>query len=97
MQPAGRFAGGTALSGWKLCEDFAPQDGATRVRGEGGAKSGGRRAAGRVKTGVGNVKILLPWTKPQGLAGSGEQTGRPKVLPAQRLCGRRQPTMELSS
>lgn len=43
------------------------------------------------------VKILLPGTKPQGLAGSGEQTGRPKVLPAQRLCGRRQPTMELSS
>lgn len=77
LQPAGRFAGGTALRGWKLCEDFAPQDGDTRLSGEWGAKSGGRRAAGRVKTGVGNVKILLPGTKPQGLAGNGEQRDRP--------------------
>ena len=51
----------------------------------------------KLRLGVGScVKILLPGTKPQGLARSGEQTGRPKVLPSQGLCGRRQPTMELS-
>ena len=47
------------------------------LAGRGGAKSGGRRAAGRVKTGVGNVKILLPETEVQGLAGNGEQRGGP--------------------
>lgn len=42
--------------------------------GERGAKRGRRRARGRVKSGGGNVKILLPGTKTQGFAGSGEQT-----------------------
>lgn len=55
------------------CEDFAPRNEATRVSGEQGAKSG-RRALGGAKTGDGNVKILLPGTEAQGLAGSGEQT-----------------------
>ena len=56
------------------CEDFAPRNEATRVSGERGAKRGRRRARGRVKSGGGNVKILLPGTKTQGFAGSGEQT-----------------------
>ena len=55
------------------CEDFAPRNEDTRVRGEQGAKRGGRRSRGRVKSGGGNVKILLPGTEPQGFAGSGEQ------------------------
>ena len=38
-----------------------------------GAKRGGRRVRGRVKSGGGNVKILLPETEAQELAGSGEQ------------------------
>ena len=69
------------LRGWE-CEDFAPRDGATRARGERGAKRGSRRTAVREKSGDGNVKILLPGTEPQGLAGSGEQrkeaAGRPE-------------------
>ena len=76
------FAGETAPSGRQLCEDFASRNGGTRVSGEQGAKNGGCRAAGRVKTGVGNVKILLPETEVQGLAGAGEQrveaAGRPE-------------------
>ena len=55
------------------CEDFAPRNGATRARGEWGAKRGGRRSPERAKSGGGNVKILLPEMEPQGLAGSGEQ------------------------
>ena len=35
----------------------------------------GRWPLEREKTGGGNVKILLPETEPQGLAGSGEQRG----------------------
>ena len=45
------------------CEDFAPRNGGIRVSGEGGAKSGGRRACGGAKSGDGNVKILLPETE----------------------------------
>ena len=60
----------------RKCEDFAPRDGATRDSGERGAKRGGRRARERAKSGGGNVKILLPGTEAQGLAGSGEQTGK---------------------
>ena len=41
-----------------------------------GAKRGRRRAAGREKSGGGNVKILLPGTESQGLAGSVEQRER---------------------
>ena len=55
------------------CEDFAPRNGGTRPSGERGAKRGGRRSRVREKSGRGNVKILLPGTEVQGLAGSGEQ------------------------
>ena len=55
------------------CEDFAPRNGATRVRGERGAKRGRRWATERAKSGGGNVKILLPETELQGLTGRGEQ------------------------
>ena len=55
------------------CEDFAPRNEDTRVCGERGAKRGGRRSRGGTKSGGGNVKILLPETEAQGLAGSGEQ------------------------
>ena len=67
------------------CEDFAPRDGAIRVSGEMGAKRGGRRPRGRPKSTGGNVKILLPETKPQGLAESGEQ----RKEAAGRLRGRK--------
>ena len=60
----------------RKCEDFAPRNGATRVSGKRGAKSESRRAAEREKFGGGNVKILLPETELQGLAGSGEQRAR---------------------
>ena len=55
------------------CENFAPRNGAARVCGEGGAKGKSHRVPGRSKSGGGNVKILLPETELQGLAGSGEQ------------------------
>ena len=55
------------------CEDFAPRNEDTRVRGERGAKRGGRRSRGMAKSGGENVKILLPGTEVQGLAGSGER------------------------
>ena len=55
------------------CEDFAPRNGGTRPSGERGAKRGGRRARRRSKSDGGNVKILLPETEAQGLAGNGEQ------------------------
>ena len=57
----------------RKCEDFAPRNGATRVSGERGAKRGGRRPLKGTNSGGGNVKILLPGTEPQGLAGNGEQ------------------------
>jgi len=37
------------------------------------AASGGERLPGRLKRGGGNVKILLPITESQALAGRGEQ------------------------
>lgn len=55
------------------CGDFAPRNGAARASGERGAKRDGRRALGRPKSAGGNVKILLPGTELQGLAGRGEQ------------------------
>jgi len=57
----------------RQCEDFAPKYEGTRPSGERGAKKFGRRAPGWLKRGGGNVKILLPITKVQGLAGRGEQ------------------------
>ena len=56
-----------------MCEGFAPRNEGIRLSGEGGAK---RRAGlpAELRLGVGScVKILLPGTKPQGLAGNGEQ------------------------
>ena len=56
-----------------LCEDFAPRDEAARVCGERGANRAAEKAAeGRRRRGI-CVKILLPGTKLQGFAGSGEQ------------------------
>ena len=69
-EPPPAYLGGR---GRRECEDFAPRNGGTRVCGERGAKRGGRRARGMEKSGGGNVKILLPETEAQGLAGSGEQ------------------------
>ena len=66
------------------CEDFAPRNEVTRVSGERGAKRGGRRTAKRTKSGGGNVKILLPETELQGLAGSGEQRGETAGRPEDR-------------
>ena len=60
-------------AGRRKCEDFAPRDGGTRASGEMGAKKRSRRGRERAKSGGGNVKILLPETEAQGLAGSGEQ------------------------
>ena len=80
------------------CEDFAPRNGATRVSGERGAKRGHRRATARVKSGGGNVKILLPGTELQGFAGSGERgakrgrrrlPGRPHSGPCSGICTRK--------
>ena len=70
-------AGETALSGRKLCEDFAPRNEATRDNGERGAKRAARSPAKLCFPAGSCVKILLPGTKRQGLAGSGEQRGRP--------------------
>ena len=63
------------------CEDFAPRNGAARLCGERGAN----RAAVK-STGLGRrrgicVKILLPGTKLQGFAGSGEQIAPLKKPP----------------
>ena len=68
------------------CEDFAPRDGGIRASGERGAKRGSRRELGRAKSGGGNVKILLPGTEAQEIAGSGEQ----RAEAARRLRGQNQ-------
>ena len=47
----------------RKCEDFASRNEGTRDSGERGAKRGGRRAPEKLKSGGGNVKILLPETK----------------------------------
>jgi len=57
----------------RQCEDFAPRYEGTRPSGERGANKFGRRAPGRRQSAGGNVKILLPDAKVQGLAGNGEQ------------------------
>ena len=56
-------AGETALSGRKLCEDFAPRNEATRVSGERGAKRLDRPPAKLHFPAGSYVKILLPETK----------------------------------
>ena len=56
-----------------MCEGFAPRNEGIRLRGEGGAKSLAELLA-ELRLGVGScVKILLPGTEAQGLAGRGEQ------------------------
>jgi len=56
-----------------FCEDFAPRNGAARICGGRGANRAAEKAAGgRRRHGI-SVKILLPGTKLQGFAGSGEQ------------------------
>ena len=65
-----------------MCKEFAPPDGRTRPSGEGGANRARKKAAG-AQRGRGNcVKILLPETEPQSLAGRGEQTAPGKRRPA---------------
>ena len=66
----------------KLCEDFAPRNGATRASGQRGANRAMEKPVGP-RWGRGNcVKILLPGTEEQGLADSGEQTAPWKSRPA---------------
>ena len=50
-------------AGRPKCEDFAPRNEGTRDSGERGAKRGGRRGPEELKSGGGNVKILLPGAK----------------------------------
>ena len=69
-----------------LCEDFAPRDGTSRVRGEGGANRDLEKAAGPGRRRGICVKNLLPGTELQGLAVSGEQTAPWKIRPAP-ACG----------
>ena len=57
-----------------LCEEFAPRNGAARVRGEVGANRALEKAAGLGRRRGIYVKNLLPGTKLQGFAGSEEQT-----------------------
>ena len=58
---------------------FAPRNGATRASRQRGANRALEKSAGP-RRGRGNcVKILLPGTEEQGLAGSGEQTA-PLIL-----------------
>ena len=67
-------AGRPRAAARKLCEDFAPRNGATRVRGERGANRAWEKPAG-LECRRGNcVKILLPGIELQGFAGNGEQT-----------------------
>ena len=64
-----------------LCEDFAPRDEAARLCEERGANRAAEKAAGgRRRRGI-CVKILLPETKLQGFAGSGEQIAPLKRSP----------------
>ena len=61
---------------------FAPRNGGIRSSGERGANRALEKPAGP-RRGRGNcVKILLPGTELQGLAGSGEQTAPWKSRPA---------------
>ena len=64
-----------------LCEDFAPRNDGARLCGERGAnRAAEKTAGGRWRRGI-SVKILLPGTKPQGFAGSGEQIAPLKKPP----------------
>ena len=70
-----------------MCEDFAPRNGAVRVRRERGANRASKKPAGLGRRRGNCVKILLPKTEPQGFAGNGEQTApRKNRLAARELC-----------
>jgi len=83
------FAGGAAPT-WStagqtparnFCEDFAPRNEAARLCGGRGANRAAEKVArGRRRRGI-SVKILLPETVAQGLAGSGEQIAPRKCRP----------------
>ncbi len=75
-------AGRPRAAARKLCEDFAPRNGAARVCGERGANRAREKAAGPGRRRRNCVKNLLPGTEPQGFAGSGEQTAPRKSRPA---------------
>ena len=75
-------AGGSRVPARELCEDFAPRNGAARVRGERGANRTSKKPAGPEWRRGNCVKILLPGTELQGFAGSGEQTAPRKSRPA---------------
>ena len=47
----------------RKCEDFVSRNEGIRASGEGGAKRSGRRGPEELKSGGGNVKILLPGAK----------------------------------
>ena len=67
------WSAGKHAAALNFCEDFAPRDGGTRPCGERGANRAAEMPAeGRRRRGI-SVKILLPETVAQGLAGSGEQ------------------------
>ena len=61
---------------------FAPRNGATRASGERGANRARKKLAGPGRGCGICVKILLPGTEEQGLAGSGEQTAPLKSRPS---------------
>ena len=67
-----------------MCEEFAPRNGAARVRGERGANRALEKAAGPGRRRGICVKNLLPGTELQGLAGNGEQTAPWKSRPPGR-------------
>ena len=70
-----------SVSARELCEEFAPRNGAARASEERGTNRAAEKAAGgRRRRGI-SVKILLPGTKLQGLAGRGEQTAPWKSRP----------------
>ena len=80
-KPRPRKGGRPRALARKLCEEFAPRDGATRVNGEGGANRALEKPAGPgLRRGI-CVKDLLPGTELQGLAGRGEQTAPWKSRP----------------
>ena len=76
------WTAGYGLAARNLCEEFAPRNGAARVREEGGANRALEKPAGTGHRRGICVKNLLPGTKPQGFARRGEQTAPWKSRPA---------------
>ena len=75
-------AGRLRAAARKLCEDFAPRNGAIRVFRERGANRASKKPVGPGRRRGNCVKNLLPGTELQGFAGSGEQTAPRKSRPA---------------